>query len=132
MIDWEQYEETYGRGSTLYRRGREAMDKGSLEIAVQLFQESIAIDPHFKTLELLGECHLRSRHHIEAVVPLAAAAGLGAKPFRALYLLAQALHACGHTDWALEKLRQALELNPNYRHAKELLATLTAPSDLQR
>jgi hypothetical protein len=42
--------------SRLYGRGRAQMDAGALEEAVALFRESVALEPHFKTLELLGEC----------------------------------------------------------------------------
>lgn len=58
------------------------------------------------------------------MLPLAVSAGLGTKPYRALYLLAQALDGIGHRDWAIEKLGQAVEMNPNYKAANELLGTL--------
>lgn len=59
MTDWEQYEEVHGKSQTLYSRAREAMDSGGVDLAIRLFTESTEVDPHFKTLELLGECFLR-------------------------------------------------------------------------
>lgn len=114
------------RASQLYQRGREAMDIGDHESAIRLFEESAAIDPHFKTLELLGECLLKMRRYHPAIMPLAAAVGLGNKPFRALYLLAQALDESGSRRNAIEKLEEAIRINPDYKAARELMAKLNA------
>jgi tetratricopeptide (TPR) repeat protein len=99
----------------LYRLGREAMEAGSLEAAVVLFDESIAVWPHFKTLELLGECLLRLGRLREAVVPLAAATALHVEA-RAPALLAQAYLQLGQfpeaKHFAEEALRRAPDNNP--------------------
>jgi len=108
------------------------MDRGDLEMAARLFGESSKLAPHFKTFELLGECLIRLNRNAEAVAPLAAAVGLGTKPFRSLYLLAQALHGIGVNDWALGKLDEALDLNPNYNAARELRETISALHPLQK
>jgi tetratricopeptide (TPR) repeat protein len=60
----------------LYHSGREAMEAGTLEDAIRLFRQSVAEWPHFKTLELLGECLLRLERPREAIIPLAAATAL--------------------------------------------------------
>lgn len=52
------------------------MEAGDLERAAALLGESVAIWPHFKTLELLGECLLRLDRPREAIGPLAAASAL--------------------------------------------------------
>jgi Flp pilus assembly protein TadD len=73
---------------TLYQQGREAMAAGQFEEAVTLFTQSITISPHFKPLELLGECLINIGKLQEAVVPLAAATTLNAG-VRAPALLAE-------------------------------------------
>lgn len=105
------------------------MEANDLESAISLFDQSVQLEPHFKTLELLGECLLTLGRHKEAVVPLAASAGLGNKPYRALYLLAQALNAAGRKTEALEKLDQAIEMKPDYKSARELLDRLRASNE---
>ena len=53
-----------------------AMDAGRIEEAVALFEQSTAVSPHFKTLELLGECLIALGRLQSAIIPLAAAATL--------------------------------------------------------
>ena len=74
-----------------YQEGRLAMEKGNYEKAITAFNCSNKISPHFKTLELLGECFLDKNKPLEAILSLAASVGLGTKPFRGRYLLAKAL-----------------------------------------
>ena len=64
------------------------MDGGQHAEAIPLLQESIAATPHFKSLELLGECFVKLGRLNEAVVPLAAATTLN-KGVRAPALLAE-------------------------------------------
>ena len=103
------------------------MELGDLDTAIRSFEESAKARPHFKTLELLGECFLKCGQHREAIIPLAAAVGLGTKPHRALYLLAQALYKSGYRSEALEKLNNALEIRPDYAHARELRKEILSP-----
>lgn len=49
-------ESAISRSSELYDQARELMDEGNVETAIELFQSSLDLYPHFKTLELLGEC----------------------------------------------------------------------------
>lgn len=60
----------------------------------------------------------------EAVLYLAAAAGLGTNDYRARYLLSQALDLLEQREDAIKQLEIALDLNKNYRSARELLAKL--------
>jgi tetratricopeptide (TPR) repeat protein len=107
---------------TLYYKGREAMDRGDFRAAVDLFQQSIDLLPHFKTLELQGECLLKLEQPTKAIIALSAAATLGSRPFRSLYLLAQALVQIGEK---LEKLNEALAIKPDFARAEALLKSLT-------
>ena len=116
----------HNRARDLYALGKSAMKLGDLEAAAELFQQSITKYPHFKTLELLGECLLKENQHSEAIVYLAAAAGLGLKQFRSRFLLAKAHLAVGETGDAVNQLKEALRLNPNYKSAYKLLITLSA------
>lgn len=97
------------------------MEQRDYETATVLLRCSNQLSPHFKTLELLGECLLElGNANFEAIVVLAAAAGLGNRPFRSYFLLARALNACGRTKEAIEKLDLALALQPDTRTAREL------------
>jgi len=80
-----------------YQRARELMDRGRYAEAVPLLQESIAAVPHFKSLELLGECFVNLGKLNEAVVPLAAATTLN-NGVRAPALLAEVFLRLGDHD----------------------------------
>ena len=110
----------------LYAEGRSAMKQGDLDLATKRFRQSIESFPHFKTLELLGECLLLKNQPSEAIVFLAASAGLGIHQYRARYLLAKAHIAIEEPNDAISQLRESLRLNPNYKSATALLRTLVA------
>jgi len=95
------------------------MDAGDIPTAINLFEQSTKALPHFKTLELLGECLINVGRRQEAVVYLSAASTLGANAFRALFLLATALEQLGEHDEAIQFLDRALAINPDYRAARE-------------
>lgn len=102
------------------------MASNDFDSAIRFFQASAQIDAHFKTLELLGECFLKRNQSREAIIPLAAAVGLGNKPYRALYFLAEALRRSGHRAEAIEKLNLALQIKPDYKNARTLLVAIRA------
>lgn len=110
---------------SLYNEGREFMLAEDFDSAIEKFKKSSDLLPHFKTLELLGECFLKQRNYSQAIIYFAAAAGLGNKAFRSYFLLAKALIEFDDVDQAVEKLNEALVLNPNYKEAKNLLSRLT-------
>jgi tetratricopeptide (TPR) repeat protein len=116
------------RASILYRKGRQAIASKDLKAAIVFLQESAKLDPHFKTLELLGECLLDNGCSSEAVTALTQSVERGSKPFRALYLLARAFDSCGSRDRAIESLNRALEMKPDYKAARGLLETLNGAS----
>ena len=107
-----------------YKAGRGKMEAGSISSAIVLFERSVTAFPHFKTLELLGECRLLLGQPLAAVVPLAAAVGLGTNEFRATYLLAKALSEIGLKREALKHVERALAMNPNFASAKKFKKTL--------
>jgi tetratricopeptide (TPR) repeat protein len=103
----------------LYRRGREAMEVGAFEDAIRLFRQSIAEWPHFKTLELLGECLLRLNQPREAIVPLAAATALNLQG-HAPTLLARAFLELGTYRDAFDQAEEALRRAPGNEQALEV------------
>ena len=107
--------------SALYRAGREAMERKDFDHAVEQLRRAFLLEPHFKTLELLGACCHKLGRLPEAVLYLAAAAGLGNRQFRARFLLAEVLVSLHDIDGAVNKLEEANELNPNFRRAHDLL-----------
>ena len=105
--------------SELYRQARDRMDAGDLAGAIDLFAASVAAHPHFKALELWGECLLRLGRPREAVVPLAAATALNRQP-RAPALLAEAFLALGDHARAVDFADQTLARAPGNRAALEV------------
>jgi len=69
---------------------------------------------------------LRAGQPLDAIVPLAAAIGLGANAYRATYLLGRALVDTGSPAEAITYLDRALEMKPDYRRARELRDLLAA------
>lgn len=97
------------------------MASGQLEDAVVSFRESAAVYPHFKCLELLGECLLKLDRPLEAIVPLAAAARLN-RQVRAPALLALAFLRIGEAERAAEVAEEVCAQAPGNRVAKQVLA----------
>jgi tetratricopeptide (TPR) repeat protein len=112
--------------STEYGIGREAMADGDYQAAIRHFIASNTAFPHFKTLELLGERYLHIGKPFEALLPLAAAIGLGSNAFRATYLLGRAWAEAGHPREALKHLDRAVEMKPDYKRARELRDRIAA------
>lgn len=104
----------------LYHSGQKAMEKDNIPLAIGSFRQSMALEPHFKTAELLGECLLGHGKPTEAILYLAAACGLGTNAFRAKFLLAKAYMAVDDEDEAIHHLEDALAMNPDYKDARKL------------
>ena len=109
----------------LYHAGRERMEAGALAEAAELLQRSAAIEPHFLTLELLGECLARLGRLREAVVPLAASAALHQQS-RAPARLAEVFLALDRPDQAAEQAQRALTIDPANELAQAVLDALPA------
>ena len=105
----------------LYKDGRTAMARGDFEAALIKLRAAADIYPHFKTFESVGECLLALERLNSAVLYFSAAAGLGNRQARYYFLLAVTLEKMGRVDDAKEKLESALNLNQNYKAARELL-----------
>jgi tetratricopeptide (TPR) repeat protein len=118
-----------GRSQELYRQGREAMERNAYDVAVAAFAESARLEPHFKTLELLGECYIHLGQSQKAVVPLAAATTLNDQ-VRAPALLSDVLAKLGDTYNARRICEIALARDPQNKIARKVHEQLTVGSDL--
>ncbi len=114
---------------TLYQQARIRMQAGESKEAIELLQQSVQIEPHFKTLELLGECLLRIGRVTEAIVPLAAATALN-KQIRAPSLLAQAFLQLGDEPQALRFAKLVLESASGNKVAAEIVHALSLKAGL--
>lgn len=112
-------EDALSQSHELYLEGRRLMDEGSLDEAVTLFQQSIASWPHFKSLELVGECLMRLDRLHEAIVPLAAAASLN-RGVRAPSLLAEVFLRLEDYPAAREMAEVTLSRDPLNQKAQEV------------
>ena len=63
---------------------------------------------------------------MSAMVPLAAAIGLGTNAYRATYLLGKAIAEAGWPKQAMQYLDRALEMKPDYKRAREFRDSLSA------
>jgi tetratricopeptide (TPR) repeat protein len=106
--------------SDLYRKARDLMDENKFEDAVILFQKSVELDPHFKTLELLGESYIRLNRFSDAIIPLAASVSLN-KGVRAASLLAEVFVKLKNYSAAKDMAEIALSREPNNRKALEVM-----------
>ena len=109
----------------LYACGRERMNAKDFAGAIALFEESVDIAPHFKVLELLGECFLLLEQLQRAIVSLAAATSLNDQP-RAPSLLADALYRLGENELAIRMARLALARGSGNKIAERVLEKLGA------
>ncbi len=102
-----------------YQEARRLMDQGLYEKAITLFEQNIKSEPHFKELELLGECLMRLERLVEAIIPLAAATTLN-QGVRAPSLLAEVFYSLGKTHEANAMAELALRRDPNNRRALQV------------
>lgn len=102
-----------------YQEARELMGQGAYAEAVNLFEQNVRVQPHFKDLELLGECLMRLGKLVEAIVPLAAATTLN-QGVRAPSLLAEIYFQMGEVHDANEMADLVLTRNPKNRKALEI------------
>ncbi|HEU4700582.1 MAG TPA: tetratricopeptide repeat protein [Gemmatimonadales bacterium] len=107
----------------LYHAGRSRMEAGDAAGALALLERSVALEPHFLTLELLGECLLALGRPREAIVPLAASTGLHLQS-RAPARLAEVLLALGRREQADELAGRALAVDPDNEAARAVRETV--------
>jgi tetratricopeptide (TPR) repeat protein len=113
----------------LYSLGRHAFEADDLQACIEYMRASAALEPHYKTMEILGESLLRLGHVRESIVWLAAAAGLSPKQVRSRLLLAEALEMRDETGKARIQLEEALRVNPQFASARSMLARMPLPEE---
>ena len=102
-----------------YQVARKLMDEGKFEEAIMTFKQNVEIEPHFKDLELMGECLILLGRLTEAIVPLAAATTLN-KGVRAPRLLAELYLQMGNMHEAKAIAEIVLGRAPNNRKSLEI------------
>ena len=112
------------RSSKLYNDARASIERGDLDVAVPLLEQSISDYPHFKTLELLGECYQKIGRLQDAVIPVAAAATLNRGP-RAPAILAAVLFELKEYKQAENIADVALRRAPTNRTALKVKELIT-------
>ena len=113
------------RSQELYESGRRLMDERQFERAIEFFRESCSLGPHFKTLELEGECLVMIGKSREAIVPLAAAATLNSG-VRAISLLADVYLTLGEFERSKHFALEALKRDSKNKLALQILNTVAA------
>jgi tetratricopeptide (TPR) repeat protein len=111
-----------------YEQARELMNQGQLEEAASLFEKNIEERPHFKELELLGECFMLLGRLSQAIVPLAAATTLN-RGVRAPSLLAEVLYLLGDMYAADQIAELALSRDPKNHKALEIRQLIAKASE---
>lgn len=109
----------------LYDQALGLMERGSHEEAVRILNRSWRLEPHFKTLELLGECLMTEGNYKDAIVPLAAATTLN-RGVRAPSLLAEAFLKLNDSDRAREMAELALKRDKTNKRALVVLRAVEA------
>ena len=108
MNPYEQYEEA-----------RVLINQGQYEEAAALLEQNIKANPHFKELDLLGECFIHLGRLLEAIVPLAAATTLN-NGVRAPSLLAEVFLLLGEMHDADQMTELALSRDPKNRKSLQV------------
>ena len=103
-----------------YQAARDLMSGEKYSQAVQLFNQSLNVRVHFKTLELIGECYLKMGKSKQAIVPLAAASMLN-DGVRSSALLARALFEECDYHGAMRAAKIAMSRSPDNKLAKTIL-----------
>ena len=107
----------------LYRKGLAAFERGAFQEAEVLFEASLEVREHWKTLERIGECAWRLRKVDKAIASLEKGAALG-RLSKTPHLLAQVYLERGAIAEARRSLEEALRRNPQYHPSLKLLRQL--------
>jgi tetratricopeptide (TPR) repeat protein len=101
----------------LYEYGYEAMNEGRIPEAIELFQKSVLLSPHYKPLLLLGDCLVKENRLNEAVVAYAAVTTLNRSGIAPAHL-AEVWFELGDHDRAKDMIELALQRQPHYKRAQ--------------
>lgn len=110
------YEESY----ELYLEGKRLYDNSKLEGAIEKFKLSHKAFPHYKSLELWGDCELKRGNPRLAIMPLTASTELNSS-IRAKGLLAQAYESIGDIKRAVSLSQEVIRRAHGNKIAKRIL-----------
>lgn len=113
-------ENSVDEASQLYHNGRALMQSGDFQGALARLQGSVLINPHAKTLQLLGDCLLMLGRPMDAIIPLAASKGLNRQPVAPMRL-AEAFLAIGDVVSAKALAEEAVAILPHHGPAHDVL-----------
>lgn len=108
-------------GYEVYRLGVAAYERGDHEAALDMFRRSFEIQPHFKSLEKIGECLMRMGSLSEAVADLRRAVSLNPRSSKTAVLLGEALLQGGDAANARLVAMSVLRRKGDYGPALRLL-----------
>jgi len=103
---------------------RDALDQGDEVSAITLLRESLELNEHFKSYELLGGICLKQGDWVQARQYLEKAYALNPRNDKTATLLAETLSAQGDSIKAIRVLEGMLLRNQNYGPAQKLLKQL--------
>lgn len=89
--------------------------------ALKLFQKSLMLDKHFKTLEKISLCYQKLGSINMALKYIELAFDANSRNNKTAYIFAEQLKRNGNTAKAKEILQSILKVNPSYKKAKMLL-----------
>lgn len=108
-----------------YYAGRERLDNAFYADALPLFEESLSIQPHFKTYECAYHCYAALNQPEKAFESISAAFALNGKQDKvALHYAKALLNYKQDIAAAREVLIKILDRNPSYKPAKVMLNEL--------
>lgn len=115
----------------LVQQGGSLLRAHRVDEAVQMFTRALQQAPeHFQAREGLGMAHAMKGEIGQAITHLEAAVQHDHRPVT-YYNLALLYHRQGNTPQAIQHLKTALRLNPEYTQARHALEHLEPPADIE-
>lgn len=117
---------------TLFNKGRMLFDSFRNIDAIPYLEESLVLDDHFKTRELLGECFEVAGDFDRALFEYTKAVELNPRSNRTCCLLGSLLFITGKKTEARDIIVEVLSRTPTYGPAKDLLSMMDSRSKSKR
>ena len=122
--------ETYNKAIIGYNKFRETRDKPTLESAINLFNETLDIDPkQNETYSILANSYYEFEDHTKSVEFARKAYDMAPNDFQPSYTLGQILSLTGDKENAIIYIEQARTLDPTDLGVLKLLAGLYYETD---
>jgi tetratricopeptide (TPR) repeat protein len=115
----DDFENGNSEAYRVYCKACDELRGGQFERALEMFEASNRLSPHFKTCFHIGECLVNLGRHQDAIIPFAAATTLNRQGVAPLQL-AKVFMALNEPDKAHEFVRLAIERQPQLKQAQEL------------